>query len=340
VQEGGNVAASDLAVVVIGLAAREDLAAAVASLRAQSEVPEIIVVNSGGGDPAAKLADHLDHIRLIAVEAPLYVGAARNIGIDAARAPFVAFLSGDCRAEPDWVAQRLASHRAGARAVASAVAPAADETYWGYAAWAFLFGTRAPASPPALAPRYGASFERRVFDEIGVYNPALRVGEDTDLMRRLGDRIAIAWNRKVVTVHPGPRSMAGFLADMHGRGRRAARFQLARANRPLAGFASYVRYRAGIASQVASSVLKLSPADLRRYRPAFWLAAIAYVAGVWRGVVALRRSAADLRRSAAAQSRGSAAEALRYARRAAAGNREDVDTQLRLVDLLRRAQGA
>ncbi|MBW6507881.1 MAG: glycosyltransferase [Rhodobacteraceae bacterium] len=80
-----------MAVVVIGFRAPAEMAAAVASLRAQDVAAEIVVVNSGGGAPEVVLAAHLDHIRLIAVEAPLMVGAARNIGIDATRAPLIGF---------------------------------------------------------------------------------------------------------------------------------------------------------------------------------------------------------------------------------------------------------
>jgi hypothetical protein len=47
-------------------------------------------------------------------------GSARNIGIKATRAPYVAFLASDCRATQGWARKRLAAHR---RALRRSAAP-------------------------------------------------------------------------------------------------------------------------------------------------------------------------------------------------------------------------
>ena len=100
IDEGVRIAHSDLAVVVLAMGAPAELETAVASLCAQSVVPEIVVVNSRGGDARARLAAFADRVRIIDLEDRLYPGAARNIGIDASAGRFVAFLASDCAATP------------------------------------------------------------------------------------------------------------------------------------------------------------------------------------------------------------------------------------------------
>ena len=90
-----------LATIVIGFRNQPGLLSAVQSLLGQSEATEIVVVNTGGGDTAQALAPVLRHIRLIDSATPCQVGAARNIGVAASRAPFAAFLAGDCLAQAD-----------------------------------------------------------------------------------------------------------------------------------------------------------------------------------------------------------------------------------------------
>ena len=110
-----------LACIVLSLGSPPELIGAVRSLQAQDAPVEIVVVNSGGGRPAEMLRDAGANVRLIDVEARLYAGGARNIGIAASAAPYVAFLAADCAAEPGWVSGRLRRHRNGALAVSSAI---------------------------------------------------------------------------------------------------------------------------------------------------------------------------------------------------------------------------
>src|SRR5262249_24950663 len=112
---------SKLAVVVIGLKAPKSLFDAVRSIVQQDTPSEIIVVNSGGGAVSDVLGEYLEDVVLVELAGPVHVGAARNIGIQQSRAPFVAFLAGDCTATPGWVAERTQAHLDGERAVASVV---------------------------------------------------------------------------------------------------------------------------------------------------------------------------------------------------------------------------
>nr|WP_245260517.1 glycosyltransferase family A protein [Mesorhizobium sp. L2C054A000] len=76
------------------------------SLLDQDEPLEIMVVNSGGGEVLALLTGAGVKVPVIEVGRRLFVGAARNLGIAATKAPFVAFLADDCLACSGWAEAR------------------------------------------------------------------------------------------------------------------------------------------------------------------------------------------------------------------------------------------
>ncbi len=220
--EGASVARAEIAVVVLGLGAPPELAKAVASLLAQDGACEIVVVNTGGGAPEVVLAAYLGRIRVIAVDAPLRVGAARNIGIDASRAPLIAFLAADCLAAPGWISGRLARHRAGAAMVSTPVLPMPGAGLVAQAASLLKYWVRNPATPDADISHFGRSYARWIFDEVGYFPPGLRVSEDGAL-NLVADRLAQpVWAREVGTCHHDPEGIWALLADHRARGRRRA----------------------------------------------------------------------------------------------------------------------
>ena len=95
-----------LACAVLSFRDELRLVDAVRSVLDQSTQVEVVVVNSGGGDPEPRLRA-AGSSQVINVRRPLYPGAVRNLGIDHTTAPFMAFLAADCLAEPGWVAGRL-----------------------------------------------------------------------------------------------------------------------------------------------------------------------------------------------------------------------------------------
>lgn len=221
-EEGHGVKSSDLAVVIIGFRAQDTLAAAIASVIDQSEPAEIVVVNTGGGNVREMLAPFLDRIRLIAIDQPLLVGAARNIGIDASRAPFVSFLAGDCLAETGWTAGRLKRHRHGAWMVATPVLPQRNASLVAEAANRLLYWGRRPETPLAYVAPFGRSYDRRLFDIVGRFPPGLRVNED-ERFNRLADQIApCEWAPEVVTRHRDPQTLIQLLRAQIRRGENRA----------------------------------------------------------------------------------------------------------------------
>ncbi len=224
-REGARVdTGAELAVVVLAFRAPAALRAAVASVCAQEPGAEIVVVNSGGVSPRRLLAPHLDRIRLIEVAEPLFVGAIRNIGVDASTAPFVAFLAADCIARPGWVAQRLALHRAGAEAVSSPVIPHRPRNPISRAANALMHRRRRRDTPDAEVSHYGVSYARPALVRTGYFPPGLRVSEDTVFNGWLRQTAVFRYGRNVVTLHRYPTGPLELLRDARARGARRVPF--------------------------------------------------------------------------------------------------------------------
>ncbi len=220
--QGNNIATSQMAVVVLGLGAPRELAQAVGSLRAQDPCPEIVVVNSGGGNARAVLREHLDFIRLIELPQQVFPGHARNIGIDASAAPFVGFLASDCRARAGWVARRCERHNAGVDVVASSVVPDAPKNIYVEISSAYQHWTRWPDAPPEHRGLYGRSYRRHLFDKYGYFPTGLRVAEDTYFNKLLAPDTQIDWAPDVQTEHIYPKSFVALAVDMFKRGYRRA----------------------------------------------------------------------------------------------------------------------
>ncbi len=213
----------ELCVVVIATKADPRLVAAIRSLQAQDIPLEIVLVNSGGGAPAELLARHGIEVPLLDLTERVYVGAARNLGIRATRAPYVAFLAADCRAHAGWARRRLELHRAGQMAVASAMVNSAPRSLISTAYHLMLFMRRLPGLPEQHAIRFGASFRREIFDCFGLYDEDMRSGEDSEFLARLPGSATPVWCCGVQTEHDNDIGFLRALAEMFARGRRYGR---------------------------------------------------------------------------------------------------------------------
>jgi glycosyltransferase involved in cell wall biosynthesis len=208
-----------LACAVLSFAGEPSLVAAVRSIMEQSEPVEIVVVNSGGGDPEATLGAAGLNVPAIDHPTRLFPGAVRNLGIEATDAPFVSFLAADCEAEPGWAAGRLRAHRAGAAAVASVLTSARPASRSASASLLLLHHRRLPDTPPEGRQCFGLSYERGLFRRYGRFREDLRCEEDTDFNSRLGREVQIAWAPYVRTRHLYPDSPAELVSDLYRRGR-------------------------------------------------------------------------------------------------------------------------
>ena len=214
----------ELAIVVLSYRNEATILAALDSLAPQirGEDVELVVSHSGGGPTPALLAARRPDVRVLACEQRLLPGGARNAGVAATSAPYVAFLEGDCVALPGWVAGRLARHRAGEQAVGCAILPP-DGRPVTLAAHLLLHATRLPHLDPPPAHRHGGSYARAAFTSARPFSETLRIGEDTahdSGLRTAG--VVLAWAPEVQTVPTYPTGVRELLADCARRGARRA----------------------------------------------------------------------------------------------------------------------
>ncbi|HEX2028178.1 MAG TPA: glycosyltransferase family 2 protein [Nitriliruptorales bacterium] len=219
-----------LSIVVMGYRNEATIVASVRSAVTQRSLEEfeVIVIVSGGDRSAALVHTEFPDVTVIESPTRLMPGGARNLGIEHARGEFVAFLAADCLAEPGWVAARLARHREGSLAVASAMS-ASGRGAAAAASLVLLFPSRLPGRPPGVvvqpdAAAHGLSYSACLLDDLGPFDATLRVGEDTEMARRLAERGVEIWFEPAVrTAHVTPWGTVALVRDQYRRGVRSSR---------------------------------------------------------------------------------------------------------------------
>jgi glycosyltransferase involved in cell wall biosynthesis len=171
------------------------LGAALESVFAQEATPrEIIVVDDGSTDETSGVMERFwDRIVPIRQDnrGP---SAARNIGIERATAPLIAFLDADDVWPPTALRRQLA-------AITTNTTPGIA---WGLSNRVIGAEARPPRDDWHGRPQWALSvgsmlFRRDVFDVAGRFDPRLRIGEDLDLMIRVTEQgIPIVWHAHVV----------------------------------------------------------------------------------------------------------------------------------------------
>jgi glycosyltransferase involved in cell wall biosynthesis len=203
-----------LACIVLAHGEAGSLDRAVASVLEQEPGIELVVVHSGGASPRLAAGVELLHSSSL-----LLPGAARNRGVAATEAPFVAFLAADCRALPGWVAGRIREHAAGADAVADVLEPPPSPV--ARAAWLLQHRRRTARTPSARRLPLGLSYRRELLVAAGPFDEDLRQGEDSALnaqLLALGARVAYPTDVRIAHVYP--QTARAVLADARARGAR------------------------------------------------------------------------------------------------------------------------
>jgi glycosyltransferase involved in cell wall biosynthesis len=207
---------SHIASVVIPTRDRpEMLAGAVAVALAQRDVEvEVLVVDDGSAAPVGAALPSDGRVRLLRHEVPRGVSAARNTGIERARAPWIAFLDDDDLWAPDKLASQIGAAAAAGAAWAYAGDVTVDEDL------GIVSG--APPPPPgevvAKLTTYnsipaGASNVVVAADALaaaGPFDPSLKTSEDWDMWIRLarccGTPAVVPRPLVACRLHPGAAS--------------------------------------------------------------------------------------------------------------------------------------
>lgn len=176
-----------------------------------------VVIDDGSPDPTAiaRVAARRG-ARVVRHDRNSGPAAARNTGLAVTDAPLVAFLDSDCVASPGWL-DGLVGHFDDPRVaiVAPRVRPAADRrsllSRFEQARSALDMGDRPELVRPGAALGFlpsAAMVVRRDALAGGGFDPALRVGEDVDLVWRLDHGGWLARYEPTVTVWHEPRRRA------------------------------------------------------------------------------------------------------------------------------------
>jgi glycosyltransferase involved in cell wall biosynthesis len=162
-----------LSIIVVSYQSAATIERCLAALAPQrSDDVEILVVDSGGDATAAIVARDFPEVRLVRCVTRHAPGAARNVGIAAARGALIGFVDSDCIAAPDWATRVLDAHRDPAPVIGGVIDLAPPRTALGTALYLCEFnqwlpGT--PAGPVVDIPTCCLSLKRWAFDRYGPY---------------------------------------------------------------------------------------------------------------------------------------------------------------------------
>ncbi len=190
----------EISVIIPFLNARATLDDCLAALAAQA-VPvswEVIGVDNGSRDGSAErfaefaAAQAVGRFRLLREPQP-GPAAARNRGLASATGRFVCFTDADCVPSPSWLAELAAGFSdSSIGAVSGCILPFRPATL--VQKLASLY-TLPPHARDRLVTRYelvdggfpaaNLAVRRDVLDQVGVFDPDLRTGEDHDLLARI-----------------------------------------------------------------------------------------------------------------------------------------------------------
>lgn len=273
---------ADVAVIVPSFNRPERLRGCLGALMAlQGPAPEIVVVDDGSTQPLAPVcAEFGTRVRCLR-QRNRGPAAARNAGVRATGAGFVAFTDDDCRPRPDWLARLTAAHRAdAARLVGGRVENALDDNPYAAASQSLCdylyeyFGAAAGEAPFFTSNNMGC--DRATFERLGGFDESfpLAAAEDRDF--------GLRWRAAGGTLH---YALAAVVAHGHaldfrrfwrqhanyGRGARHLHRQLdrrsdARPRREAArfylGLVAYPLRGAGRAGFAQSALMALSQAAM------------------------------------------------------------------------------
>ncbi len=199
-----------------------------------AEADAVVVVDDGSRPPLGPCPS----VTMLRNERPLGPGGARNRGIDITTEPFLAFVDAGVNIDRDRL-RALCAHFADPAVVAVAPrvrsrSPFGDSTGPdpGRAArWLERYehdhspldlgphpARVGPGTPVGYVPSACLIVRRSALRSVGPFDPALRFGEDVDLVWRLGSVGSIRYDPSVVATHPHRRSLASFVRQRFSYG--------------------------------------------------------------------------------------------------------------------------
>ncbi len=184
---------------------------------------EVIVVDSGTDDAAAKVAKGFPWVELLRSPTRLYPGAARNLGASKATGRVLAFIDADCVAAPDWIDRIREAHRSGEAAViGGAILIREPRGVRDWAAYLCSFHLWTPLSAPGPMkdiPTCNLSYDRTIFEQLGPFRE-YGYSSDTELNWKVaGAGRPLVFDPALRVRHGHHPSLRSFLRRQFVRGR-------------------------------------------------------------------------------------------------------------------------
>ena len=181
---------------------------------------ETIVVNSSQETRTAEVVSAYPEVQFLQIPHRLFPHAARNAGVSLARGQLLAFTDADCQADPDWLAQLVATHAAGHEIIGGCIDSRA-ESWVSRAIYVLKYAPyqrSRPAGPINLAATGSLLVSRRVFDTVGGFDGAFFCGDALFSWRARAAGFPPWFQPDAVVVDLDEQYRSGFLAERFRRG--------------------------------------------------------------------------------------------------------------------------
>jgi len=181
---------------------------------------ELLAVDNGSTDRTAEIIDRYPAVRRLH-EPRRGVSNARNRGIAEARGEILAFVDGDCIAEPSWLRELVAPFadpEVGCVAGELGHAPGDSLTERQSTRMFGAWQRYAVGSNPPYAITANAAYRAEVLERIGPFDPRMPRAQDVELGLRFSERsgMRIAYAERAVVRHRHRATQLGFLHQQLG----------------------------------------------------------------------------------------------------------------------------
>lgn len=190
---------------------------------------ELVVVDDGSMDETTSLLRGLQAktTRLRFVSQPNRgSAAARNRGIELARADIVAFMDDDCAAEPGWIDKISSGYETEPKLAATAgltTCAAKDNVFSKYLEFKSPIKAAINSDGSVVSvPANNCSFSKNIITKAGGFNPDIPVsgGQDIELCQRLaGQGYVFRFQKDARVTHYHPLTARGFMRRSVNKGR-------------------------------------------------------------------------------------------------------------------------
>lgn len=197
-----------LSLVILTRNEEANIGPCLASVAGQTETRiEVIVIDAASTDATVErieaARDSLPmETHLVAHDRPISIGHARNLGVEMAQAPFVAFLSADAELDEGWVRQALRSLRIADLVFGRQVHDPHDWTVGAAVrGLRYRFPDHPVDDPDRLASNVAAAYRKTVLEALP-FDPSINAAEDlliAQRARRAGYKTA--YNPEMVVFH-------------------------------------------------------------------------------------------------------------------------------------------